>query len=68
LSFVGSPNGFEPFFEIVRQQWNFSPTAATRKVEDYRLTISKAKTLELIIMPRDSGHDTTVSLMQLRIA
>jgi hypothetical protein len=63
-----SPNGFEPFFEIVRQQWNISPTAATREVEDYRLTISKAKTLELIIMPRDSGHNTTASLMQLRIA
>jgi hypothetical protein len=52
------------FFEIVRQQWNFSPTAATREVEDYRLTFSKAKMLELTIMPRDSGNNTTASLMQ----
>ena len=52
-----SPDGGRSYQDIVRQQWNFSPPAATREVEDYRVDLSLVTILELTIVPdqRDTG-------------
>ena len=38
----GLPMAASPFREIVRQQWNFSPTGSTHEMEDYRVDLSDA--------------------------
>src|SRR5215467_8980748 len=37
--------------EIVRQQWNFSPTGSTSEVEDYQVHLEGVAVLELTIKP-----------------
>lgn len=56
------------FHEIVRQQWNFSPSGSTRQLEDYRLSLTGVTTLELKVVPDVSGGDVRASLTELRIA
>jgi hypothetical protein len=58
----------ERYREIVRQQWNFSPPATTREVEDYTVQLSKVKALELVISPRTGGQIAIASLMEMRVA
>jgi hypothetical protein len=53
--------------EIVRQQWNFSPTGTTRENEDYEVHLCGARVLELTITPNISGGDYA-SLQRLRVA
>ncbi len=48
----GGPS--EPFKEIVRQQWNFSPDGSTIECEDYVVDLKAASILDLTIDP-DSG-------------
>ena len=43
--------------EIVRQQWNFSPSDSVRETEDYVLELSGVKVLELMIVPNKSGGE-----------
>jgi hypothetical protein len=57
----------EPYREIVRQQWNFSPPGTVREVEDYRVQLSNVNKLELVIQP-DAAGEAVASLMQLRLA
>src|ERR1051326_2372458 len=40
-----------PTKEIVRQQWNFSPTGSTSEVEDYEVRLDGVSALELAIKP-----------------
>jgi hypothetical protein len=57
----------EPLRDIVRQQWNFSPSGATTEVEDYRVELHGVVLLELKITPDKSGGDAHASLQELRV-
>src|SRR5580692_12825784 len=63
-----SPDSGHSFREIVRQQWNFSPPESVREVEDYAVELSAVTTLELIIVPDQSGGAARASLDSLRLA
>ena len=63
-----SPDGGQSFREIVRQQWNFSPQAATSETEDHHVELPAVTVLELTIIPDISGGDAVASLAQLRLA
>lgn len=54
--------------EIVRQQWNFSPSGATREVEDLEVDLRAVRLVELIITPDISGGNSCASLEQFRLA
>ena len=56
------------FREIVRQQWNFSPSGGTREVEDCAVDLFDVTVLELIIVPDKSGGEARASLRSLRLA
>jgi len=56
------------FREIVRQQWNFSPSGGTREVEDYAVDLFDVTVLELIIAPDKSGGEARALLSSLRLA
>jgi hypothetical protein len=62
-----SPDGGQSFREIVRQQWNFSPSGTTSETEDYKVELLGATVLELVITPDISGGSALASLAQLRI-
>jgi hypothetical protein len=54
--------------EIVRQQWNFSPSGSTSEEEDYRIEIQNVSSLELTIKPDINGGPAVASLASLRLA
>ena len=56
------------FREIVRQQWNFSPSAAVRELENYSVDLSDLTVMELEIVPDKSGGEARASLESLRLA
>lgn len=58
----------QPFQEIVRQQWNFSPTGSTSETEDHHVNLSAVSVLELSIIPDIEGGDAYAKLAQLRLA
>lgn len=58
----------EPSREIVRQQWNFSPSGAVREIEDYRVDLEHVCELELAIVPDRSGAPAHASLTGWRMA
>ena len=62
-----SDNG-ESFQEIVRQQWNFSPTGATSETEDYSVELAAVTLLELSIIPDINSDKAFASLAKLRLA
>jgi hypothetical protein len=53
--------------EIVRQQWNFSPTGSTTEVEDYMIDLKAVSILELTIQPDFSGREAVASLAACRL-
>jgi hypothetical protein len=63
-----SPDGGQSYQDIVRQQYNFSPPAAVREVEDYDVDFGGLTALELKIVPDISGGSARASLTQLRLA
>jgi hypothetical protein len=63
-----SSDGGRSLREIVRQQWNFSPPATTREIEEYRVELSGVAVLELIIVPHVSGGMARASLKSLRLS
>lgn len=63
-----SPDNGESFQEIVRQQWNFSPSGATSETEDHHVELTAVTVLELIITPDKSGGNAKASLEQLLLA
>lgn len=58
----------QPFHEIVRQQWNFSPEGANTEIETHVVELHNAKILELVIVPDNKNPHAIASLTQLRIA
>ena len=56
------------FREIVRQQWNFSPSGSTREAENYVVALAGVSVLELQIVPDTSGGEAHASLAEMRIA
>ena len=62
------PNGGQTWHEIVRQQWNFSPSGSTQEIEDYRVELSNVTQIELKIIPDRSGGEVHASLAQFRLA
>jgi hypothetical protein len=63
-----SPDGGSSWREIVRQQYNFSPPAVIRELEDYAVDLDGLTILELSIIPDISGGEARASLARLRIA
>jgi hypothetical protein len=57
-----SPVAGEPVNEIVRQQWNFSPTGSTTEIEDYAVDLNAVSILELAIQP-DLGRREAVATL-----
>jgi hypothetical protein len=56
------------FLEIVRQQWNFSPPATMREVENYSVDLLDVTLMELEIVPDKSGGEARASLESMRLA
>jgi hypothetical protein len=63
-----SSDGGTSYREIVRQQYNFSPTGRTNQVEDYFVELDGVTALELSIVPDISGGSARASLEQLQLA
>ena len=62
-----SPNHGESYREIVRQQYNFSPLAAS-EMENYRVDLDGVTVLELRILPDIRGGSACGSLEELFLA
>ena len=56
------------FREIVRQQWNLSPSGSTREAENYVVALAGVFVLELHIVPDTGGGEARASIEELRIA
>lgn len=54
--------------EIVRQQFNFSPSGATREIEEYEVALPDVAWLELRIVPDIRGGDAHAAVEEFRIA
>ena len=54
--------------QIVRQQFNFSPSGATKEVEEYEVELYDVTWLELRIVPDIQSGKALASLAELRIA
>lgn len=63
-----SPSKRDTSREIVRQQYNFSPAANTRELEDYTVNLDGVLILEMNIIPDISGGNARASLARLRLA
>ena len=57
-----------PMKEIVRQQWNFSPTGSTHEVEDYHVALEAVSALELAIKPDLSCEKAAAGLAMWCVA
>ena len=55
----------EPFKEIVRQQYNFTP--GSREIEDYVVDLNDVRILELEIVAAINSQDVCASLTELRL-
>ena len=69
---VYASSGTGELREVVRQQWNFSPSGTTEEIEDYKLDLADVTVLELRIDP-DRSHDPKesknfASLQSLKLA
>ena len=53
--------------EIVRQQWNFSPTGSTSEIEHYEVGLDAVSVLELAIRPDLRRPEAVASLASLRL-
>ena len=62
-----SANGGQPR-EIVRQQWNFSPSGSTSELEDYEVNLDAVSALELVIQPDLTRNDALATLAAWRVA
>jgi hypothetical protein len=63
-----SPADGQPFHEIVRQQWNFSPPQTTREIEDYHVELADVRVIELLTVPDKSRGTARASLKSFRLA
>lgn len=58
----------QPYREIVRQQYNFSPPTTSREVEDFNVNLDGCAELELSIIPDLKGSAAHASIAELRLA
>ena len=63
-----SPDDRDTSREIVRQQYNFSPAANTRELENYTVNLDGVLILEMNITPDISGGNARASRTRLRLA
>ena len=63
-----STDGGRSFHEIVRQQWNFSPSGSIRETEQYDVDLAALTVIELIIVPDINRGEARASLLSLRLA
>jgi hypothetical protein len=63
-----SSDGGQSYRPLVRQQYNFSPPATTREVEDYTVNLDGVTALELSIVPDISKSEARASLARLQLA
>ena len=56
-----------PATEIVRQQWNFSPTGSTIEIEHYVVDLDAVSVLELAIQPDVSRQEAVATLSSWRL-
>ncbi len=54
--------------EIVRQQWNFSPTGSTTEIEHYVVDLDGVSVLELAIRPDLHSQEAVATLASWRLA
>ena len=54
-------------WEIVRQQWNFSPAGSTVEIEDYAVDLQGVSALELAIKPDIGRNDRIATLRMWRV-
>ncbi len=57
-----------PRKEIIRQQWNFSPTGSTHEIEDYEVSLDSVAVLELAITPDLTRREAPATLAKWRVA
>ncbi|MEZ5586483.1 MAG: carbohydrate-binding protein [Sedimenticolaceae bacterium] len=57
----------QPYREIVRQQWNFSPSGAILEIEGHEVDLPSVEVLELIIDPGSESQVAYASLESMRI-
>jgi len=62
-----APDQSQPFQEIVRQHWNFSPQGSNVELEDYHVDLNAVGALELTVTPDVAGRRAFASLDELRI-
>ena len=62
------PEGQQSLREIVRQQYNFSPSTTNQEIEDYRVNLNGVSAVELEIVPDISGGGAYASLAEMRLA
>jgi len=62
------PIGAASWRDIVRQQWNFSPSGSTAESEDYRVDLRGVTTLKLVIDPDLGRREAAATLFELRLA
>ena len=58
----------QPYREIVRQQYNFSPPTTSREIEDYKVNLDSCAELELTIVPDLRGSAAHASIAEFRLA
>lgn len=63
-----STDGGRSFREIVRQQWNFSPSGSTSESEDYQVDLSAVSALKLTINPDLGRGKAAATLSEWRLA
>lgn len=63
-----SATGGQPYQDILRQQYTFSPPDTVREIEDYAVDLHSVKVLELTIVPDIDKGNALASLTKLQIA
>ncbi len=58
----------QPYREIVRQQYNFSPPTTSREIEDFKVNLDSCAELELSIVPDLKGSSAHASIAEFRLA
>jgi hypothetical protein len=57
-----------PGREIVRQQWNFSPSGAKEEIEDHQVDLPSVAVLEFVIDPGCDSQAVFASMRRMRIS
>ena len=63
-----SLRGGEQHREVVRQQFNFSPSGATVQVEEYALQLEDVSTIQVRMVPRIDGRRAVARVSKLHVA